>query len=253
MRAPLAGVLVLLAALPAATAAQGSGAIQGRVLDEATDVPIPAALVQLVSETGRTVQRAVADSAGRFALPVRLAGRYRLRATGLGYTESLTAAFDVDARDTLNVIVRMGIEAVRLPALEVVARSRVEHIHPGLASFYYRMNRGIGGTFITREQIELRNPTYTSDLLRDAGIEVFEEGRRRGRVVTGRMQCTPAIYLDGNRLDAGDNALADKVNLVHPSSIEGIEVYRGAATLPPEFGGSTGQCGAIAIWLRRGT
>ena len=44
----------------------------------------------------------------------------------------------------------------------------------------------------------------------------------------------------------------EAVNMIHPSSVEIIEVYRGPSELPAIFGGSTGQCGAIAMWTKRG-
>jgi outer membrane receptor for ferrienterochelin and colicin len=40
--------------------------------------------------------------------------------------------------------------------------------------------------------------------------------------------------------------------MVPVSSIEGIEVYKGAAQLPAEFGGSNSMCGVVAIWTKRG-
>lgn len=43
---------------------------------------------------------------------------------------------------------------------------------------------------------------------------------------------------------------ADAVNLVHPSSVAAIEIYRGAAQVPATFGGSDARCGVIAIWTK---
>ena len=34
------------------------------------------------------------------------------------------------------------------------------------------------------------------------------------------------------------------------SQIAGVEVYKGPATLPAEFGGSGGRCGAVVIWTK---
>jgi hypothetical protein len=245
---------VLAAAAPASAQ---RAAFTGRVLDDATDAPVPNAAVALLTESGATVGRTAADADGRFVVSVRVAGRYRLLASSIGYDDAFTAAIDVAPGDTLHVIVRMNIQAIRLPALEVEARSRGS---PVLEGFHYRRQRGLGGSFITRDDIELRGPTRVSDLLRETGLEVYSFGTFRGSITNSRMNCAPTVYIDGIRV-AGtgsgrpgeDFEAFDAVNLLHPSSLEGIEVYRGAATLPPEFGGSTGRCGAIGIWTRRGT
>ena len=41
-------------------------------------------------------------------------------------------------------------------------------------------------------------------------------------------------------------------DMVLPSSVEGIEIYRGLSTVPPEFLNPDAECGVIAIWTRRG-
>ncbi len=43
-------------------------------------------------------------------------------------------------------------------------------------------------------------------------------------------------------------------DVVNPETVEGIEVYRTAAQVPAEFGGSGifTRCGVLVIWTRRG-
>jgi hypothetical protein len=41
-------------------------------------------------------------------------------------------------------------------------------------------------------------------------------------------------------------------DLVAPGAIEGIELYRGTATIPAEFLTPQARCGVVAIWTRRG-
>jgi hypothetical protein len=41
-------------------------------------------------------------------------------------------------------------------------------------------------------------------------------------------------------------------DLATPTILEGIEIYRGASTIPPEFISPESRCGVIALWTRRG-
>jgi hypothetical protein len=41
-------------------------------------------------------------------------------------------------------------------------------------------------------------------------------------------------------------------DVVTPNVTEGIEVYRGVATVPPEILSPDAMCGVVAIWTRRG-
>jgi len=59
------------------------------------------------------------------------------------------------------------------------------------------------------------------------------------------------VWVDGAHV-IRDNQPAESIdNFVSPSEIAGLEVYRSAAEVPAEFGGSVGQCGAIVIWTKR--
>ena len=64
------------------------------------------------------------------------------------------------------------------------------------------------------------------------------------------------VFLDGSLVIQGsdarwDNEPPESINdYVLPSEIAGIEVYRGAASLPAEFSGYDARCGAVVIWTK---
>jgi hypothetical protein len=64
--------------------------------------------------------------------------------------------------------------------------------------------------------------------------------------------CPVQIWVDGmlTTRAAGENVPLD--DLASPGILEGIEIYRGLATIPPEFVSPGARCGVIAIWTRRG-
>ena len=71
--------------------------------------------------------------------------------------------------------------------------------------------------------------------------------------------CATQIFVDGFLLNrrTGSSRGAPPIDfriddVVSPSSIEGIEVYRGLSTVPAEFLNPDAECGVIAIWTRRG-
>lgn len=255
----LARSLLLLALLVTSAeclVAQEPGLIRGRVLDDASGAAVAGANVELLTLPGRMVRRTIADASGSFVLPVPRDGTFVLSAVRVGYGQARSAPVGIHRGDTLDVILRMNIEAVLLPALEVVASSRIRHPDPGIEGFRLRTQRDLGGTSITRDQIEQRGPGRVSDLLHHAGLNVWGNG-----IAMRRTGCAPMVYIDGiavtyphmsNGGSGAEAAALEAVNMVHPSSIEGIEVYRGGATLPAELGGSTGQCGVVFIWTKRG-
>jgi len=54
---------------------------------------------------------------------------------------------------------------------------------------------------------------------------------------------------EGIRLDQ-DFAL-DRLGMLAPTDILGVEVYRSAGQMPPEFNATGSSCGVIAFWTRR--
>jgi hypothetical protein len=169
---------------------------------------------------------------------------------------------------TLTVHVREGeTHALDLTLNEVMARPFVlpERVifatpksfrsvfHEG---FYQRKLSYPGGTYFTREDILMFKPTVTSDMFRT--VPGFYQSRdRRGQIqwvvrgVSGSQACPIRFFVDGINVPLMGLSIDE---IVQPSDIEGIEIYKGLSTVPAEFSGRSLQddsrCGVVAIWTR---
>jgi outer membrane receptor for ferrienterochelin and colicins len=116
---------------------------------------------------------------------------------------------------------------------------------------FFERRRSAHGTFFTREEISAIQPRHLSDLLRTVtGIHVgapsfggLPPARSRGPSGSGR-QCPIQFYVDGTLTHAFN------IDEVMPRDVEGLEIYRGAATVPSVFNRGTANCGVIVIWTR---
>ena len=121
--------------------------------------------------------------------------------------------------------------------------------------FFQRMGTE-HGTFLTREEIERRRPRNTTDLFRRIpGFRITQEGignsvsgaRGVPSISQGFNRCDIDYYIDGVH---ADGAVIDDVL---PNAIAAMEVYTGAATIPPAFRVSGNpKCGVVVIWTRSG-
>jgi hypothetical protein len=60
-----------------------------------------------------------------------------------------------------------------------------------------------------------------------------------------------SVYVDGSlALGAGRRDPVSIDELVRPGEIAAVEVYPSAASVPAEYTGTTGRCGAVVIWTR---
>lgn len=234
--------------------------IRGTVVDDAESTPLSGVSVVVLDSYGEALGRRTTSEGGEFSLRVRNRAGVRIRAGRLGYRE-VTTEFLPFGDGTLFVVeVRLATEAVPLAPLTVVARSG-QRRSPVLTEFDRRAESGIGSYF-TRRDIERIRPGLVSDLLaRVPGVRLESSGgSNRRRTVTmsrsaagpGGGPCPVQIFMDGRLLTrggAGDIAIDD---LVSPGSVNGIEIYRGLSTVPPEFLNPSSRCGVVAIWTRRG-
>jgi hypothetical protein len=222
--------------------------VQGRLVDQYTNQPIPGATVSLVrpdnSPTGVTAKT---DNKGNFSLRAPGQGVYRLSANIAGYVAAQTPAFELGTGDDINLTWRLLAGAVELRPITVTSSRR--STSGRLGGFYDRVQRHVPGYFITSDQIQKQRPFLVSDLLRTVpGLEVLPSHRAFGNVVRTIEGCTPAIFLDGVRFPLMGESIDDIVN---PMDIEGIEVYPHASEVPAEFMTAGNNCGAVAIWTKR--
>jgi outer membrane receptor for ferrienterochelin and colicin len=116
------------------------------------------------------------------------------------------------------------------------------------------------GTFITRDGLDHRNAMDVSDVLRTVpSLRLVRNGATGGYNVVigvpGRGCRYAKVLLDGvwqNRWGDRHEEDNDIDLMASPDLLAGIEIYRGGAQMPAEFGGPTARCGVVALWTRRG-
>jgi len=237
-------VFLLLASTSEASAQHPRATIAGSVTDATSRRALDGVTVWLADGLAT-----VTGGRGRFEIKRVPAGTYRVRVSRIGYRAK---TFEVPvAGDDRDIYLTLSLEPLPVELEPVVIRGDTNTVvaYGRMADFFRRKRRG-WGRFITRMDIERRNPFRVSDLLRSVPGVWMRYDRFGQAVVTFRgygalRQCPPAVYLDHVRMPSGFGFTID--DWVQPHDIEGIEVYNGYASTPAEF---YGGCGAIVIWTR---
>jgi hypothetical protein len=235
--------------------------IQGRVVDDLTGEPVPGATVVILDTYGDRLARRITDDAGEFSAQIRHRAAVRIRAGRLGYQDVTTPVLPFDGRYYFMLEIRLHVDAVLLAPMEVVAHGERMTRSPTFSEFDRRVATGFGSYF-TRTDIEAIRPVLVTDLLqRIPGLRLEGSGRagrrtvhmaRSGGVGQGGGDCPVQIFVDGRIMSRAGGGTVAIDDLVSPEVVEGIEVYRGLSTVPPEFLAPNSQCGVVAIWTRRG-
>jgi hypothetical protein len=267
------GVLGVLAALalflsPDPVKGQAGGgavaSVRGQVVDASTGRGIPAAFVEFLDAGGLVRAAATAGEDGFFLLPRVPRGEFRLRVSSLGYARILSDPARIEEGEALSLTLRVNPTAIALAPLEVTGTVRITS--PALSTFYARAERGIGGHFFTRDEIDRLNPRRLTELLaRVPGVRLDGTtalGGMAGILVSetpsgvGGRPCPVQLFLDGTPVQrrsgiGASSPYAVQVDgLVEPHEVEGIEVYPSLSEVPPEFLTQDARCGVIAIWRR---
>jgi protocatechuate 3,4-dioxygenase beta subunit len=199
----------------------------------------------LVHGTGVTGET---SAGGGFALSGLPSGTYSVEVRAIGFTPKRVPV-DLTARRPAQVAVTLDNRVATLEGVRVTDRATATG---PLAEFEERRKKGGFGRFFSEEDVQQRNAFLVSDVLRSVpGLRLVPRGGgMQGSAIQGRGSCEMTVFVDGNRLFNGANDLDD---VVRPQDIAGVEVYNGQAGVPAQFStGTTGGCGVVAVWTKRG-
>jgi hypothetical protein len=230
---PGLALLTALLALCSPLDAQRLGSIIGTVRSGEQGPGLEGARVLLIG----TELVVVTNSKGEFAFHGITPGKYVIQASAIGFG-TLTSPIDVKPMETVEVRFEADAESFRLPDLEVAER-------PNLPADFVRRSQEGRGRYFSRAEIEKRSPQTVADLLRTvAGMRVDCRGIVCRAVFSRAPRgCQPTYWMDGI---PADPAL---VWLQPPRDLDGVEVYSGPSSTPPELDRGS-NCGAIVLWTR---
>ena len=212
--------------------------------------------IPYVSVDGGPRFRTLSNAVGEFTLMLPSRQSFDIDVRRIGY---LPGRIQIVAGSDTSVSVKLQQLGVLMETQIIRAREQVRNL--AVRGFYQRMAEtekgGLNAEFVTPEEIELRHPMRTSQLLdQKRGIRV----RRVGTCqvvslcyrVFGPSGCSATIYLDGKRLNslsvAGTSVEID--DLVPVTAVSGIEIYARASQAPPQYQSLAGTCAIVMIWTK---
>lgn len=243
-----AAVLLVVAG---ASRVQGQAVVQGLVLG-GDSAALVAAQVELADSSGSVVLDAVTDSVGRFRIPFgrRIRpGLFYLTVRYLGYADVERRPLRVGKAERVVLTVRMDPMPVALQPVNVIARRRYKPT--GNDEFqdraYWVKRTGLGHVLEYEQLQRMYGSSLARAVSRVPGVTVsYVSGAAGMPIEIVRMRgCLPVVYLDRMRMDYTD------LSSIDASQLEGIEVYRSAAEVPPEYASGIGDCGVILAWSNR--
>lgn len=194
-------------------------------------------------------QRTRTDATGHFQLRATRRDTLTLLLRHVGY-EPMAVTLRAEHLRGDTVLLRMDRTAQALEAVRIRGTDLRSPL--GLSGFDERRARRIG-TFVTREEIERRQTSRLSDVLRGRrGLTLVRTptggyGVRFGLASGRQRRCIPDLWIDGQR------AHGMEIDDIPASTVEGIELYSSIATVPFQFstsGAGTERCGTVVVWSR---
>jgi hypothetical protein len=249
-------------AFPLWTAAAGAqrSVLRGRVVaPDSLGGPAPGADV-LIGSLSRSTR---AGEDGSFSFDALPAGTYELTARRLGH-EPVTRRVTLQGADTVTVLLPMAPRVQTLAEVEV--RDSVAPAVSTFRAFERERARANGGAFVSDTVLAMNEHSVMSNVLRripGAQIARIQFDRRSYNVLASRRNgqglrsaekyCYFQVYVDGSLryAPAAQNVLPPPdVDEFKVQDYEAIEVYRGPAQTPVQFGGTGAPCGTIVFWTR---
>ena len=233
-------VLCCRAMTPQTASAQSRAVLKGRVVADATELPLVGASVLLPAQE----LQATTDSLGKFRIVGILPGVQEVLVRLVGF-EPYRGRLGFHSSDSVTIEVIMAPAVVVLPDVHVATTLTSRK----LVEFTERRRLGIGH-FLDSTDIAKGPGTRMSDKLRHLpGLVITCRGNNCGLKSTRGQssllqQCTVGMGLDG-AIVSGFN-----INWLQPSEVAAVEWSAGPAQLPARFNTSRSACGFLMIWTR---
>jgi hypothetical protein len=242
----------LVAQTPAAPATtQYRGRLLG-VFNAQTGDPIEGAeVIDLFSKT-----KALTTATGTITLSFLPEGGSMIRVTKIGFAPE-TNVVPITPADTTPFMIMLRPIAQTLPTV-VTKDSSAPLLAPGLREFEERRRSGVGGHFITEQELrknDTKNMTYMVRQLPGVQIDCPRglshqpacfaySGRQASKYAFKGGQCRMDVYLDGA-------ALSDpNLNDLRVDSFAAVEFYSGAGSIPVKYNRTGSSCGVLLFWTR---
>lgn len=239
---PLLSCLVALLLLAPGSQAQ---TLLGVVLDETAGVAIQGARLLLLDGADDVVGTTLSDEEGAFLFLAPMPGGYRLRAERLGYTPYTSQPIRLDNAATVRVQLKLGIDAIPLEALTVLASSRAR-VGPLVAFEERRNDPALSGFFLDEEELGRRpaaTPTRLLEVIPGVTLRPIQTanhplGLRNqiflpgGRDEFGRPGCQARVFVDGISVTQGADLSVD--DIITGATLAAVEVYPRPHSAPPE-------------------
>ncbi len=237
---PLLQIAPAIASKPAEVSLRyGRGAVRGTVRTP-DGRPFASAVARILGSGSARLS----DSSGVFRINDAAAGTQTLEVRALGF-EPQRRPVVLTPNEPLDVAFVVQKTTVRLDTVRVVAG---RNLPPELERLERRW-RARRGVVLDRETVRSRSSFGITGSLR--AIPGVRLGSRAGygNVVymrsAGGRECTPPLFLDGFRFEAGDLTLDE---VIFADDVAAIEVYVRGVTVPAEF---FSECGAVVVWTRQ--
>lgn len=234
-------LLLCATALPWLTAVaqpRVTGAIlTGRVID-ASERPVSGARVSLEG-----VIAAVTDSLGRFGFAGLETETFLLRVQRLGYGLATRAVVFFDTA-SMDVVVKLGARATMLSGVMVM-----DSVDADTRNYARRRQSAAGGYFLSEGDLANRaRTTRVENILSTIPGMVVEQGIvkvQRGRISFLGNNCVDGVQFFVDGAITGPNWTP---RFLSPEMIKGVEVYKTAASTPPEYRSLRTACGTVVLW-----
>ncbi len=235
----------------------GAQTLQGRVLDQGTETPVPGAVVSLLGRDGVAQVRTLTDSAGRFSLRPPEAGEYFVHAEAFGYNETQSPLLALTTEGTAPIDLMLVAAPIGLEGIEV----SVEELAAEELAAFGISPRELGNRWIDRRKID------AIPVKRDMGTILERSTIPNTRIIrpenltTGSDNLGLCVALTRARTGEGRGTCALVVlNGVPISGVQALEIdpetIESMAVLQPfeatTYYGTQGGAGAVLVWTRRG-